>query len=407
MHADETAHLRRTRSLLVRAPHVRMLHLTRLDTRIAAHLDGLNVSGAAARETCVAALAELGVGELFAAASWALAAGDAPLFERLLAVAESVPEAEPGLFSALGWASASTLRDLVRTLLVAPRAFHRQVGLAACAQHRVDPAAALTAPVGDANARLRACALKTAGKCGRADLLPATLRALADDDERCRNEAEIASLLLGDRGRSVAVICNPERSAELGNSAAFQLMLMAVSPVTAAEMLRRFFGDAAPRQQLISAVGLVGDPHYVPWLIAQMSDDRFARLAGESFTLITGVHLAEAGMEDEPPEGHAGTPNDNPEDNEVGLDPDDNLPWPHRARIEAWWQANGERFPRRFRSFMGAPVTREHCIDVLKSGYQRQRILAAHHLRLLEPGTPLFNTSAPAWRQQRLLAKME
>ena len=58
------------------------------------------------------------------------------------------------------------------------------------------------------------------------------------------------------------------------------------------------------------------------------------------------------------------------------------------------------------RYFMGAPVTREHCIDVLKNGYQRQRILAAHYLCLLEPGTPLFNTSAPAWRQQRLLADM-
>jgi hypothetical protein len=37
---------------------------------------------------------------------------------------------------------------------------------------------------------------------------------------------------------------------------------------------------------------------------------------------------------------------------------------------------------------------------------QRQRILAAHYLCLLDPGTPLFNTSAPAWRQQRWLAKM-
>ena len=54
----------------------------------------------------------------------------------------------------------------------------------------------------------------------------------------------------------------------------------------------------------------------------------------------------------------------------------------------------------------GRARTRAHCIDVLKNGYQRQRILAAHYLCLLDPGTPLFNTSAPAWRQQRLLAKM-
>jgi hypothetical protein len=55
---------------------------------------------------------------------------------------------------------------------------------------------------------------------------------------------------------------------------------------------------------------------------------------------------------------------------------------------------------------MGQPITREHCIDVVKNGYQRQRILAAHHLRLLEPGTPLFNANAPAWRPRRLLAAM-
>jgi len=55
---------------------------------------------------------------------------------------------------------------------------------------------------------------------------------------------------------------------------------------------------------------------------------------------------------------------------------------------------------------MGQPVTREHGIDVLTNGYQRQRILAAHYLCLLDPGTPPFNTSARAWRQQRLLARM-
>jgi hypothetical protein len=55
------------------------------------------------------------------------------------------------------------------------------------------------------------------------------------------------------------------------------------------------------------------------------------------------------------------------------------------------------------RYFMGALVTREHCIDVLKHGRQRQRSLAAHYLCLLEAGTPLFNTAAPAWRQERWL----
>jgi hypothetical protein len=56
---------------------------------------------------------------------------------------------------------------------------------------------------------------------------------------------------------------------------------------------------------------------------------------------------------------------------------------------------------------MGAPVSRDHCIHILKEGYQRQRIAAALYLCLLEPGTQLFPISAPAWRQQRWLEKMD
>lgn len=43
---------------------------------------------------------------------------------------------------------------------------------------------------------------------------------------------------------------------------------------------------------------------------------------------------------------------------------------------------------------------------LLREGFQRQRIAAAEYLCLLQPGTPLFYTSAPAWRQKRWLAKM-
>ncbi len=72
----------------------------------------------------------------------------------------------------------------------------------------------------------------------------------------------------------------------------------------------------------------------------------------------------------------------------------------------ARWATNASRFEPGTRYFMGVPVTRDHCIDVLKNGYQRQRILAANYRCLFEPGTPLFNTSAPAWHQQKLLAQM-
>jgi uncharacterized protein (TIGR02270 family) len=112
-------------------------------------------------------------------------------------------------------------------------------------------------------------------------------------------------------------------------------------------------------------------------------------------------------LERMPPENFESGPIDDPDDPNVDMGPDDGLPWPDADRIKDWWAKNSSRFQLGTRYFMGQPVTREHCIEVLKNGYQRQRILAAHYLCLIDPGTPLFNTSAPAWRQQKLLASMK
>ena len=172
-------------------------------------------------------------------------------------------------------------------------------------------------------------------------------------------------------------------------------------------VLQELARDPKDLRWLIQGSGIVGDPTYVPWLITHMTTDATARIAGEAFSLITGTDLAWLDLERKPPENFESGPNDDPDDPNVDMDPDDGLPWPDPERIKDWWAKNSGRFHPGTRYFMGAPVTREHCIDVLKNGYQRQRILAAHYLCLLEPGTPLFNTSAPAWRQQRLLEGMK
>lgn len=157
---------------------------------------------------------------------------------------------------------------------------------------------------------------------------------------------------------------------------------------------------------MIEGSGIAGDPVYVSWLINQMHDETTARRAGESFSLMTAADLVPLKLDRPQTEGFESGPNDDPDDANVEMDFDEGLPWPDPDKVEKWWAANAHRFHKGTRYFMGAPVTRAHCIDVLKNGYQRQRILAAHYLCLLDPGTPLFNTSAPAWRQQRRLVRM-
>ena len=79
---------------------------------------------------------------------------------------------------------------------------------------------------------------------------------------------------------------------------------------------------------------------------------------------------------------------------------------PNQTRVRAWWEANQNRFQTGVRYLKGSPMTSEQCLEALKNGSQRERRLAAHHICLLSPGIALFNTSAPASRQEARLGEM-
>ncbi|HEU4853767.1 MAG TPA: TIGR02270 family protein [Nitrosospira sp.] len=404
-HAEESAHLRHVRSIQVSAPHVKLHHLRRLDDRLAAHLDGLAVAGEYGSTVCDSALESPGVGEVFAATVRAIEEKDKGRLDKLFALVTTVTEAQPGLISAFGWVSAPDLKGIATELLASMEPFRRQVGISACVMHRVDPGAILKQTLTHPEPQLRARSLIAAGELGRRDLLAACGNASQDGDETCRFWAAWSAVLLGNRDKALealkifVLLPNVYRQLAL-------LVFKLLAPPQANELLKVLARDPANMRLLVQGAGIAGDPYYMPWLIKQMEDMKLARLAGESFSLITGLDLAYLDLERNAPEGVEFGPNDNPEDENVAMDEDDNLPWPDPAKIQAWWEDNKSHFKNDERYFMGAPVSREHCIQVLKEGYQRQRIAAAQYLCLLEPGAQLFPTSAPAWRQQRWLAKM-
>jgi uncharacterized protein (TIGR02270 family) len=311
------------------------------------------------------------------------------------------------LISAFGWASAQFLQGTIKSLLASANAFQRQIGIAACAMHQVDPGASLGTAVVDKDAPLRARALRVAGEAGRRDLLPASLKALKDTDVACQFWAAYTTALLGERGKAMEVLQNFVERPGLFRLRALQLLLKFIAVPQANELLKSLARDPANIRLLIQGAGIAGDPYYVPWLIKQMVDPKLARLTGEAFTFITGLDLAHGNLDRNQPESLETGPNDNPDDPDVSMDEDDSLPWPDPVKIQAWWDANKSRFADGTRYFMGAPVARAHCIQVLKDGYQRQRIAAALYLCLLQPGTKLFPTKAPAWRQQRWLADLK
>ena len=136
---------------------------------------------------------------------------------------------------------------------------------------------------------------------------------------------------------------------------------------------------------MVTATGHLGDPVAVPWLISKMATPELARVAGESFALITGVDLAYDDLETDVPQDFQSGPTDEPSDPNVDLDPDDNLPWPDPALIQAWWQDNAARFPAGTRHLLGRPIDEAACHHALTAGFQRQRRAAAYELAAARP----------------------
>jgi len=154
----------------------------------------------------------------------------------------------------------------------------------------------------------------------------------------------------------------------------------------------------------VQAGGVIGDPANIPWLIQQMANPNMARVAGESFTFTTGIDLAYDDLDTDKPEGFEVGPTENPEDENVETDADEDLPWPNPQLIEKWWFTNRIQFSSGTRHLLGKPMTIDSLKDALKNGKQRQRRAASIELAMRQSGIPLFNCSAPGFRQQHLLA---
>jgi uncharacterized protein (TIGR02270 family) len=358
---------------------------------------------------------------VFTLAIQALERRHAGALDRLMALVEAAPELHRGLASALGWVSAQVLAGQTRALLASDELLPRRLGLAACAMHRVDPGAVLAESLLAPDAGLRGVALRVAALGGRVDLLDGVLAAGRIDGaasnlppvaaDEVRAWSAWSAVLVGERGQSLSTL----QSLVIGDCPLADAMLLPAllaSDLGAAHQVLRALAKASetsPRmkRRLIRACGIVGDTYFMPWLIGLCGDDRWARLAGEAISLMTGLDLARLDLERKPPEGSGdgkfGGPNEDLADDNVAMDEDDSLPWPDAVKLQDWWAGNSARLAPGQRWFMGEAPSAEACARVLREGYQRQRWVAALWAPVLQPGTKVFPIAAPAWRQRRWL----
>lgn len=406
-HADEAAFLWTQRNVLVAAPDITLRALARHDERLAAQIDGLRIAGEAGRKICQALLASEDPGAMFSAMVMAVENRDAEQTAMLLALAESVPAMQDGLAGALGWVSSQFLQGTVKELLASHSPFRRCIGLATCVMHQVALGQTHEVLLDASDAGLRARALRAAGELGRSELRLRCEERLNDTDDACRFSAAWSAALLGDRNPALKVLKELAFSDGPFQDQALFLALRAVPAKEGHQILKDLAANSKRVRSLVKGAGIVGDPYYFSWLIKQMEVPALARLAGEAFSLATGLEFSSLGLDEKSAGPAYFGPNDDPDDEDVAMDEDDGLAWPAPSKVQAWWQANQARFATGERYFMGEPLTSAHCRRVLRGGCQRQRMAAAEFLCLLQPGTQLFPTRAPAWRQARWLARME
>ena len=402
-HAEEASFLWLLRHAAIARPHYSLADLSKLDNRVEAHLDGLRIAGENGWDVVQESLSFDEGCDLFVAASLAFESGKKNWIDFVLGLAAKKPEVVSGAVSALGWLPYAQAQPHIAVLLSSDLPIFRTIGLVASAIHRVDPGVILNEAIADSDSFLRARALRAVGELGRVDLLPKMRGGLTDPDQNARFAAAWSVTLLSPNVDSLAVLRTIAESPGPFSTKALQTAIRRMD-LAAAKAWQAWFSRRKDGLRMgIAAAGAIGEPELIPWLIEQMKVEALARVAGESFTMITGIDLAYDDLEKNAPEGFEAGPTDNPKDEDVAMDPDEYLPWPDPGLIQKWWTNNQSRFQKGARYLLGKPMNIEWLQQVLRVGRQRQRAAAALELAIRQPGQPLFEVRAPAFRQQAVL----
>jgi uncharacterized protein (TIGR02270 family) len=340
---------------------------------------------------------------VFAAAVLAFESGDERKIDEVVQAASPKADLARGLISALGWLTYEQAVPHINRFLVAETAALRRVGIEAAAIHRQDPGKFLADAAADSDRPLRARALRAIGELGRLDLYRLLRENLNHEDGACRFSAAWSLALIDGDTASVQILQAIAESNHPKAAEALQMAARRMDLANAHSWQGRLASAPASIRMAVILAGVIGDPVLVPWLIERMVVPELSRVAGEGFTMITGVDIAYQDLDADKPEGFESGPTEDPDDENVDMDPDENLPWPDPVAIEQWWSKHSSEFTSGTRCLLGKPLGEDWLQQVLRVGRQRQRAAAALELAMLNPGQPLFNVKAPGFRQQRLL----
>jgi len=382
------------RSTAVNQPHYDAREILELEQRIAAQLDGLMTSLDIGWQACEAALELQGAGEVFTAMVVAMRSHESRKIQVAVEAGLENELATPGLVSAMGWLPDEMAKPWIDRFLNGKDMAHKYLGLASCSVRRYDPAELLSVIFQRSDCHqhelLYARALRLVGELRRQDCMPALNIAMAAESEGVRFWAHWSAVLLGHRGNLDDLkpfVFKPGPYQVQAIQTAFRVLPVA----QAREWISQLSEDEAQVRAVITATGVLGDPHAINWLISKMQEAAVAKLAAESFSYITGVDLEKQQLLIDSPDRYLSVSDDV---DDVELDEDENLPYPDAEKVAAFWRQQGQNYIVGRRYFMGRPIVPAVLNEILAGGSQRQRHAAALELALNEHQVQLPNTRA-------------
>jgi len=392
---NEAAFLWVLRSVFLNQPHISKQDVITLEKRIQSQLEGLLSSVDISWSICKESVGLNQAGEIFTSLYVAMNSNN---LNNVETVVESGLKSESGtkeLASAMEWLPASVSNSWLKKLLKGKDLRHKYLGIKVCSFRRINPGEALLSVLKredcQKNNKLYASALKLAGELKRKDSLSLITNAVKNEDYEVCFWSNWSCILLG-LSKNVEnlkpYVFNMGKFQEQAVDICFRVL-----PVT---MAKQWISDLSKNtnqvRTAIRAIGILGDPYAVNWLINKMTDSHNAKLAGESFTLITGLDLTQNNLASKEPDNYPVIPDNDEEDHDVSLDSDENLPYPDIKNIDSSWNKIYKNFVVGKRYFMGSLITSELLNEFMENGSQRQRHYASLELALRETDKPLMNT---------------
>ncbi|MBW2636718.1 MAG: TIGR02270 family protein [Deltaproteobacteria bacterium] len=368
-HAEEASFLWLLRDDAVRAPNYNLQDLADLDERVEANVDGLRVGGDVGWEYCETGLEKEEPGEVFAAAVIAFEGTNERRIQKVLEIACSTPELGRALGSALGWLTFEQAKTQAESLLRSEDTKAVRIGLTGFAVHRQDPGSFLVDTITSSDPHLRARALKAAGELGKTNIISLLMDALSDANETCKFYAAWSAGRLGQRNdRVITVLKEITLSGGDYCERAADMVMRVLDVISAKTWYRDLLKNPDTARCAVIGAGALGDPELIDDLFLLMEKEEVAQVAGETFSMITGVDIEYKDLDREEPEGFEGGPSEEADDEDVDMDPDEDLPWPNPELIRKWWKEHRKDFRSGVRYLRGKEMSIGSLMDALIHG---------------------------------------